>query len=61
MRVGILDLVLVTFVVLKLCNVIDWSWGLVLMPMWVEIIWGLISGIIKGIKRCKYFGIRKGE
>ena len=61
MPVGILDLVLITFVVLKLCNVIDWSWWLVLMPMWVEIILGLISGIIKGIKHYRFFVIRKGE
>lgn len=61
MEVGFLDLVLITFVVLKLCNVIDWSWWLVLIPLWIEIIWGLISGVVKAIKRYRFFAIRKGE
>ena len=29
------DLLLVAFVVLKLCGVIDWSWWWVLSPAWI--------------------------
>ena len=30
--IGFLDLLTLTFIVLKLCNVIDWSWWWVLSP-----------------------------
>ena len=32
------DLLQITFIVLKLCNVITWSWFWVLTPLWVTII-----------------------
>lgn len=32
LNVGFLDLLTLTFIVLKLCNVIDWSWWWVLSP-----------------------------
>lgn len=35
--VGFLGLLQLVFIVLKLCKVIDWSWWLVLIPLWVEI------------------------
>ena len=39
-------LLTVTFVVLKLCKVIDWSWWWVLSPVWIPtiliLIWVLI-------------------
>ena len=41
---GILGLLGVAFVVLKLVGVINWSWWLVLIPLWIEII--LVVGII---------------
>ena len=28
----------IVFIVLKLCKVIDWSWWIVLIPLWVEIV-----------------------
>ena len=31
---GLLDVLLVIFVVLKLLKVITWSWWIVLMPLW---------------------------
>ena len=54
----------VTFIVLKLCNVIDWSWLWVLAPTWIPVaiviglflIVGIIAfivGIIKGIYEVK--------
>ena len=36
---GILQIV---FIVLKLCKVIDWSWFLVLIPLWIELLIVLI-------------------
>lgn len=36
----------VAFIVLKLCKVINWSWWLVLSPLWVSIILLIIAIII---------------
>ena len=44
--VGFCGLLTITFIVLKLCGVINWSWIWVLAPMWIA--WGLIF-IILGI------------
>lgn len=35
--IGVTGLLLVAFIVLKLCKVIDWSWWWVLSPMWITI------------------------
>lgn len=46
---GILPLLLVAFIVLKLCNVINWSWIWVLAPLWGPIVLGLIAICVIGI------------
>ena len=33
---GVGGVLLVAFIVLKLCDVIDWSWWWVLSPIWIE-------------------------
>ena len=35
---GILEVLTIVFVVLKLLNVIDWSWWLVFSPMYVAVV-----------------------
>lgn len=40
--IGITGLLLVAFIVLKLCGVIKWSWLWVLSPLWIPISLGLI-------------------
>ena len=35
--VGFCGLLAVAFIVLKLCKVIDWSWGWVFAPIWIPI------------------------
>ena len=35
---GFTSRVLVAFIVLKLCHVIDWPWVWVLAPLWISII-----------------------
>jgi hypothetical protein len=30
-------LIQLAFIILKLCKVINWSWWLVLMPLWIEL------------------------
>ena len=34
---GLLDALLVAFIVLKLCGVINWSWWWVLSPIWIPL------------------------
>ena len=40
---GFIDLLQIAFIVLKLCNVIDWSWVYVLMPLIAMIVLGLLK------------------
>lgn len=35
--VGFLSLLLLAFIVLKLCGVIEWSWVWVLSPFWIPL------------------------
>lgn len=35
--IGIGTLLFIVFLVLKLCNVIDWSWWWVTAPLWIPI------------------------
>lgn len=43
------SLLSVAFIVLKLCNVIDWSWWWVLAPIWIPIALVIILLILKFI------------
>ena len=45
-------LLLIAFIILKLCNVIDWSWWWVLAPMWIPLAIILVGFIITLIIRC---------
>ncbi len=44
--IGLLDLLLVVFVVLKLCKVIAWSWWWVLAPLWIPLAIGAVFALI---------------
>ena len=44
--VGFVGVLQITFIVLKLCKVIDWSWVWVLAPMWISFALALIIIII---------------
>ena len=46
---GIGGMLLVAFIVLKLCDVIDWSWWWVLAPIWIPTAVVLTFFIIVGI------------
>lgn len=35
--VGFVGLLTITFIILKLCKVIDWSWVWVLSPLWIPL------------------------
>ena len=32
---GILSILLILFIILKVTGVISWSWGIVLLPLWI--------------------------
>lgn len=40
--IGFWDLLVVAFIVLKLCGVIKWSWIWVLAPFWIPVIFIVI-------------------
>lgn len=43
---GVLEVLTITFVVLKLVGVITWSWWSVFIPMYIAVVWyGLIIGL----------------
>lgn len=44
--IGFTGLLQITFIVLKLLNVINWSWIWVLAPTWIGIAFSIICGII---------------
>lgn len=44
--IGFLDALLLIFIVLKLIGVITWSWWIVLIPLWIEIILVIIFILI---------------
>jgi len=44
--IGFIGLLQVTFIVLKLCGVIQWSWLWVLSPIWIGLIIDFIVLII---------------
>jgi ABC-type siderophore export system fused ATPase/permease subunit len=35
--IGFLGLLQIVFITLKLCKVINWSWWLVLLPLWADV------------------------
>lgn len=46
---SVLSLLLVAFIVLKLCKVITWSWWWVLSPIWISIIFAIVVVVIANI------------
>jgi len=53
--IGFFGLLTIAFIVLKLCKVIDWSWWLVLLPMWIGFAIGIIAIIVLILI---YFGLK---
>ena len=41
---GFFTLLGIVFIILKLCNVINWAWIWVLAPIWIS--WGLVAIIL---------------
>jgi hypothetical protein len=48
--IGFCGLLAIAFIVLKLCNVIAWSWVWVLSPLWIPL--ALVLGILVVVGVC---------
>ena len=46
---GILSILLVAFIVLKLCGVITWPWLWVLSPFWIPLVIAVVVLIVIGL------------
>ena len=45
--IGFTGLLTIVFIILKLCNIITWSWWWVLSPLWIStILWVIVVVII---------------
>lgn len=55
--IGFCGLLTIVFIVLKLTNVIAWSWLWILSPLWIPFVIGFVFLIVFLIVTC--FGIRK--
>ncbi len=44
--VGTLGVVQIVFIILKLIGVINWSWWLILIPVWIMIGFGFLALIV---------------
>lgn len=40
------DVLLVVFIILKLCSVVNWSWWWVLSPLWINLIIAIFVSLI---------------
>lgn len=45
--INLCECLLIVFIILKLCNVINWSWLWVLSPIWIPIIIFIIILILE--------------
>jgi len=45
-NLGIADVLLIVFIVLKLCHLIEWSWVWVLSPLWISVLLVLVITIV---------------
>ena len=57
---GFLEILTIVFIILKLINVITWSWWFVLLPGIIEIVLIIIT-IIAGILECKKIGEKEND
>lgn len=44
--IGFAGLLTIAFIVLKLCNVISWSWWWVLSPLWISFVILIVIAVV---------------
>lgn len=55
--VGVLGVIQIVFIILKLVGVISWSWGLVLIPLWISL--GFLAIVIILVIFTVSYGVSK--
>lgn len=60
--IGFGSALLLTFIILKLVGVIDWSWWWVLSPIWIPVVLLMAASILLFIvyRIVKYFRLKNG-
>ena len=48
---GLLDVIQIVLIILKLTNLISWSWWVVLIPLWIIIILLIYIDKKKGVRK----------
>lgn len=56
---GLSTIIFIVFLILKLTNVIDWSWWWVTSPLWISVGLGLVALLIYTIVLLCIYGARK--
>lgn len=56
-NIDIIPLLCIIFIILKICNVISWSWLWVLCPLWIPLAFLTVILIIIGISYLIILGI----
>ena len=61
--IGFGSLLLLTFIILKLVGVIDWSWWWVLSPIWIPVVLLLTVSVLLFVvyRIFKYFRLKNGR
>ena len=61
--IGFGSLLLLTFIILKLVGVIDWSWWWVLSPIWIPVVLLMAVSILLFVvyRIVKYFRLKNGR
>ena len=61
--IGFGSLLLLTFIILKLVGVIDWSWWWVLSPIWIPVVLLLTVSVLLFVvyRIFKYFRLKNGH
>ena len=57
MKLGFMDVLGITFIVLRLCGVIAWNWVLVLAPIWVPLTFAVVAMVCKAIDERHYVDV----
>lgn len=56
--IGAIGVVQIVFIILKLLKVIEWSWWVVLIPLWIDL--ALIIGVIIYLA-CVFYNVHKNS
>lgn len=54
--IGLSGLLFVIFMVLKLTDLVDWSWWWVTAPLWIPVALGLVLGLVTWAFKHVYYG-----